>query len=405
MPHEAQENLLPDPPPDSRWETVQLSRLASSELPSPPDAFITSVRRFGVIQPIILRQAHGVLSLVDGRRRLAAARDIGLTEIPALIMQSTNSFGAAVSLIANTQRSPNPRAEYQAIDTLVRDGRTTAEIAQMLSLPVRRVERRYVISRLIPSLLSLYHAGHISHATALAATQLDAEAQSRCVQLRDTSGRLTTADVQTAVRMQREQQQTLYLPEQPRQTVVVGPSPEYVLELEAEVEQLRTRLRQEGQDHQLTRIERDQLLQNRPNLTRQQSPLTAVEARDAVVEFLRSRVHFSDGTTLSGRINNTLTGPVFELTVRSQASAPGYDRMMRSVRALGSPQRQVLRQRLLEILGETPTGDWGEVVGHLRTALAFVPNEDENADAAYQHIMAAFLEVAQMAGITIVTGI
>lgn len=66
----------------------------------------TSIAEHGVIQPIVVRgSADGGYELVAGERRLRAARMAGLTEIPAVMRDSTATELLELALVENLQRT------------------------------------------------------------------------------------------------------------------------------------------------------------------------------------------------------------------------------------------------------------------------------------------------------------
>lgn len=64
-----------------------------------------SIAEHGVLQPILVRpQIYGGYQIVAGERRYRAARIAGLTEIPAIIRELTDSETMQIALIENLQR-------------------------------------------------------------------------------------------------------------------------------------------------------------------------------------------------------------------------------------------------------------------------------------------------------------
>jgi len=62
----------------------------------------TSIEKFGIIQPILFRDAgDGVLCIVAGERRYQAAQQVGLTTLPAIFIEGNH---AEIALIENLQR-------------------------------------------------------------------------------------------------------------------------------------------------------------------------------------------------------------------------------------------------------------------------------------------------------------
>jgi ParB family chromosome partitioning protein len=87
-----------------------------------------SIKEHGVIQPIILNKEDNTYVVVAGERRFRAAKSIGLTEIPAIIMDIDSKEVLEVSLIENIQREDlNPIEEAIAYKKLLIDFNLTQE--------------------------------------------------------------------------------------------------------------------------------------------------------------------------------------------------------------------------------------------------------------------------------------
>jgi ParB family chromosome partitioning protein len=59
-----------------------------------PEAFaelVHSVREFGVLQPIVVRPKGDDFELIMGERRLRAAKEAGLSAIPAVVRETSDS--------------------------------------------------------------------------------------------------------------------------------------------------------------------------------------------------------------------------------------------------------------------------------------------------------------------------
>lgn len=91
-----------------------------------------SIKENGLIQPIIVRQSPiSGYDLVAGERRFRASQLAGLTEIPAIIKEMTDTDSMKQAIIENLQRSDlNPIEEALAYQQLMlREGLTHEEIA------------------------------------------------------------------------------------------------------------------------------------------------------------------------------------------------------------------------------------------------------------------------------------
>jgi ParB family chromosome partitioning protein len=88
-----------------------------------------SIKQRGVIQPLLVRPLPtGRYELIAGERRWRAAREAGLTAIPAIVRQAQDEEVLEIALIENLQREDlNPIEEARAYDQLVTQFRLTQE--------------------------------------------------------------------------------------------------------------------------------------------------------------------------------------------------------------------------------------------------------------------------------------
>lgn len=96
------------------------------------EALKQSIATHGVITPITVRTAKdGYYQIIAGERRWRAARSIGLTEIPAMVIEADDSQVMELALIENLQREDlNPIEEAEGYDVLIhRFGLTQEQVA------------------------------------------------------------------------------------------------------------------------------------------------------------------------------------------------------------------------------------------------------------------------------------
>lgn len=142
-----------------------------------PPNLETSVELQGVIVPVILRDGGetAMYHIVDGQRRVAAARRAGINEVPARVMHGAGPADQAVAtLTANMVRSHNVVSELDAIEQIMRHrpGITGDAIADMLGLSRRMVTNRTRLMGLEPVLRDQLRAGRIGlRAAVLLATR------------------------------------------------------------------------------------------------------------------------------------------------------------------------------------------------------------------------------------------
>lgn len=80
---------------------------------------VASVKKSGIIQPIIVRKIDQGYEIIAGERRWRAAQEAGLKEIPVIVRGAEDQEIAELSLIENLQReSLNPIEEADAYHTL-----------------------------------------------------------------------------------------------------------------------------------------------------------------------------------------------------------------------------------------------------------------------------------------------
>jgi len=79
-----------------------------------------SIKEKGIIQPIIVRPREDGFELIAGERRFRAAKDLGYTEIPAIIKNVNDADSLEMALIENIQREElNPVEEANAYMELI----------------------------------------------------------------------------------------------------------------------------------------------------------------------------------------------------------------------------------------------------------------------------------------------
>ena len=90
-----------------------------------------SMKRDGVLQPIIVRSAGDGFELIAGERRWRAAQMAGLLKIPALVKEVEDDRRLEIALVENLQREDlNPLDSAEAFRTLIDDlGLTQQDVA------------------------------------------------------------------------------------------------------------------------------------------------------------------------------------------------------------------------------------------------------------------------------------
>ena len=79
-----------------------------------------SIKQYGVIQPLIVKERNGYYEIVAGERRWRAAKMAGLKEVPVIVKDYSEQEIAEIALIENLQREDlNPIEEAMAYKRLL----------------------------------------------------------------------------------------------------------------------------------------------------------------------------------------------------------------------------------------------------------------------------------------------
>ena len=95
------------------------------------DELTESIRQYGLIQPITVRQIDsGYYQIIAGERRWRAARAAGLSEVPVRIIEADDRRAMELALVENLQREDlNPIEEARGYRTLMEEYGLTQEEA------------------------------------------------------------------------------------------------------------------------------------------------------------------------------------------------------------------------------------------------------------------------------------
>jgi ParB family chromosome partitioning protein len=93
-----------------------------------------SIKKYGVIQPIIVTKKNNYYQIIAGERRWRASKKAGLTEIPAIVRDDDERKNREISLIENIQREDlNPIDKARGIKVLMEEySLTQQEVADIL---------------------------------------------------------------------------------------------------------------------------------------------------------------------------------------------------------------------------------------------------------------------------------
>ena len=141
---------------------------------------VHSVKQFGVLQPVVVREkGDGTYELIMGERRTRAARDAGLSEMPAIIRDTADEDLLRDALLENLHRSQlNPLEEASAYQQLLEDfGITQEALATRIGRSRPQISNTIRLLRLPVPVQHRVAAGVLSAGHARAILSLETEEQ------------------------------------------------------------------------------------------------------------------------------------------------------------------------------------------------------------------------------------
>ena len=124
----------------------------------------TSIKRYGVIQPIIVTKMDNYYQIVAGERRWRAAKKAGLIEIPCLVRENTERKNREIALIENIQREDlNPIDKALGFRQLLEEyGMTQQELSDTVGIGRSTLANNLRILNLDERVQNLAREGKIS---------------------------------------------------------------------------------------------------------------------------------------------------------------------------------------------------------------------------------------------------
>lgn len=204
--------------------------------PSEIAALADSLRQHGMIQPILVRAVHDRYQLIAGERRLRAAVEAQLHEVPARVMDLDDQRVSELAMVENLQREDLGALEKAVAfrDYLARYGGTQEELAGRLGLDRSTVSNLIRLLELPDDVQDVLRSKKISqgHARALLGLNEPEARRAACqrvvsesLSVRQTEALVTTGEPTPSLTRVRKD------PAQPRSTPAGGKAP-HVVEME-----------------------------------------------------------------------------------------------------------------------------------------------------------------------------
>jgi ParB family chromosome partitioning protein len=142
----------------------------------------TSIRERGLVQPLVVRPAHGdrdAYEIVAGERRWRAAQRANLHEVPVVVRSLSDQEAIEIAIIENVQREDlNPVEEAEGYRILMHGhGYTQEDLSKVIGKSRSHLANMLRLLKLPERVLALLQSGELSagHARALVG-RADAEA-------------------------------------------------------------------------------------------------------------------------------------------------------------------------------------------------------------------------------------
>lgn len=141
------------------------------------DELVASVKEKGVLVPVLARAKGKKFEVIAGNRRLAAATEAGLEEIPAHIVEMTDEEAREAQIVENMQRKDvHPLEEAEAFKYLAeRRGADVAEIAKRVGKSERYVRERLGLTALSDAAQKAFRKEEINLTAAIVISKCDVE--------------------------------------------------------------------------------------------------------------------------------------------------------------------------------------------------------------------------------------
>jgi ParB family chromosome partitioning protein len=161
-----------------------------------------SIKKHGIIQPIVVRKKANGYEIVAGERRLKAAKEIGLKKIPAIIKAFNNEKSLEIALVENIQREDlNPVEQANAFKRLIDEfNLTQQELAEVTGKSRALVTNTIRLLKLNPEIQKNISEGKISFGHAKLLLSIEDEEVQRAVCNRIITNDLSVRDTEQLIK-------------------------------------------------------------------------------------------------------------------------------------------------------------------------------------------------------------
>ncbi len=161
-----------------------------------------SIKNYGVIQPIIVRQKGERFIIIAGERRWRASRLAGLKTIPCVVKEYTEQEISEIAIIENLQREDlNPIESAKAIKSLINQySLTQDEVADKIGKSRPAVANTLRLLLLPEQIIALVEANKLTAGHARALLAVDDSVKQKEIALKIIEQDLTVRDVENIIK-------------------------------------------------------------------------------------------------------------------------------------------------------------------------------------------------------------
>lgn len=162
-----------------------------------------SIKKYGVLQPLLVQKSGDHYEIVAGERRWRAAKEAGLKEVPVVIKEYTKQQAMEIALIENVQREDlNPIEEAQAYQQLMQEFELTQEeIAERVSRSRTAITNCMRLLKLDKRVQDMLIQGQLSSGHARALVSLENQDAQYQIGLKIIDQKLSVREVEKLVKL------------------------------------------------------------------------------------------------------------------------------------------------------------------------------------------------------------
>lgn len=178
-----------------------------------------SIRQHGLIQPIVVRATASGYQIVAGERRWRACRMLGMSEIPVIIKELSDSETSQLALIENIQREDlNPIEEASAYKELMEKyDMTQEELSKAVGKSRPAIANAVRLLNMPEEVQKLVKNGELSAGQAKAIAAAETEEEMIELAKKAANGQLTVRAIEKFIAAKAEEEETEEKPEESRE--------------------------------------------------------------------------------------------------------------------------------------------------------------------------------------------